>query len=162
MIFNPSFPYRLTHMVVAAYLATALVVGASGAWHLLRGRDDAAIRTMTSMAMWMLLLVAPLQAFIGDRTGSTRCSTSRPRSRRSKGHWENKPGEAVPLTLFGWPDMAREETLYAIADPAPRQPHPHAHVERPVPGLKEFAPRGPAAIRRSCSGRSASWSAWAC
>jgi len=36
VIFNPSFPYRLVHMVVAAYLATALFVGASGAWHLLR------------------------------------------------------------------------------------------------------------------------------
>src|SRR6478672_1801194 len=46
VIFNPSFPYRLAHMTVAAYLATALVVGAAGAWHLLRGRDDAAIRTM--------------------------------------------------------------------------------------------------------------------
>ena len=41
VIFNPSFPYRLAHMTVAAFLATALVVGAAGAWHLLRGRDDA-------------------------------------------------------------------------------------------------------------------------
>ena len=42
VIFNPSFPYRLAHMAVAAYLATALFVGAAGAWQLLRGRDDAA------------------------------------------------------------------------------------------------------------------------
>ena len=41
VIFNPSFPYRLAHMTVAAYLATALLVGASGAWHLLKGRDNA-------------------------------------------------------------------------------------------------------------------------
>ena len=36
IIFNPSFPYRLVHMVLAAYLTTAFVVGAVGAWHLLR------------------------------------------------------------------------------------------------------------------------------
>jgi cytochrome bd ubiquinol oxidase subunit I len=50
VIFNPSFPYRLVHMTIGAYLATALFVGASGAWHLLRGHDTASIRTMLSMA----------------------------------------------------------------------------------------------------------------
>jgi cytochrome d ubiquinol oxidase subunit I len=45
VIFNPSFPYRLAHMVAAAYLATALFVGASGAWHLLRRRDTLAVST---------------------------------------------------------------------------------------------------------------------
>jgi len=69
VIFNPSFPFRLAHMGVAAYLATALMVGASGALHLLRGRDDPGIRTMTSMAMWMLLIAAPAQAVIGDFHG---------------------------------------------------------------------------------------------
>ena len=42
IIFNPSFPYRLVHTVIAAYLTTALAVGGVGAWHLLRGRQDAA------------------------------------------------------------------------------------------------------------------------
>lgn len=69
VIFNPSFPYRLAHMTVAAFLATALFVGASGAWHLLRGRKDAHARTMFSMAMWMVLLVTPVQIFIGDLHG---------------------------------------------------------------------------------------------
>src|SRR5260370_39485344 len=67
VIFNPSFPYRLAHMVVAAYLATALFVAASGAWHLLRRRDTLAVRTMLSMATWMVLAVAPLQTLIGDQ-----------------------------------------------------------------------------------------------
>jgi len=52
IIFNPSFPYRLAHMSVAAFLATAFFVGASAAWHLLRGKDNPAIRKMLSMAMW--------------------------------------------------------------------------------------------------------------
>ena len=141
VIFNPSFPYRLTHMVVAAYLATALVVGASGAWQLLRGRDDAAIRTMTSMAMWMLLLVAPLQAFIGDQHGLNTLRYQPAKIAAIEGHWENRPGEAVPLTLFGWPDMAREETLYAIAVPHLGSLILTHSWSGQVPGLKEFAPR---------------------
>ena len=60
VIFNPSFPYRLVHMVLAAYLTTALVVGGVAAWHHLRGWSGPASRKMFSMAMWMLVLVAPL------------------------------------------------------------------------------------------------------
>ncbi|VFS41146.1 cytochrome bd ubiquinol oxidase, subunit I [Enterobacter cancerogenus] len=69
IIFNPSFPYRLIHMSIAAFLCSALFVGASGAWHLLRGNDTPAIRKMFSMAMWMALLVAPIQAVVGDMHG---------------------------------------------------------------------------------------------
>src|SRR5918997_449633 len=53
IVFNPSFPYRLVHTVIAAYLTTALVVGAAGAWHLLRDRANPGARKMFSMAMWM-------------------------------------------------------------------------------------------------------------
>ena len=59
VIFNPSFPYRLLHMTVAAFLSSALFVGASAARHLLRGNQSPAIRKMFSMALWMTLLVAP-------------------------------------------------------------------------------------------------------
>ena len=51
VIFNPSFPYRLAHMTMAAFVSTALFVGASGAWHLLRGNDNPRVRTMLSMAL---------------------------------------------------------------------------------------------------------------
>ncbi len=59
IIFNPSFPYRLVHMVLAAYLTTALAVGAAGALHLLRDNRDVASRTMFSTAMWMAALPTP-------------------------------------------------------------------------------------------------------
>src|SRR6187549_3041462 len=54
IIFNPSFPFRLVHTVIAAYLTTALLVGAVGAWHLLKDRMNQHARVMFSMAMWML------------------------------------------------------------------------------------------------------------
>src|ERR1700710_1116809 len=69
VIFNPSFPYRLVHMVLAAYLTTALVVGGVGAFHLLRDRHLAGARVMFSMAMWMATLVVPIQIIAGDQHG---------------------------------------------------------------------------------------------
>jgi len=117
VVFNPSFPYRLAHMSVAAFLATALIVGASGAWHLLRGRDDPAIRTMTSMALWMLLIVAPLQAVVGDMHGLNTLEHQPAKIAAIEAHWENVPGAGVPLTLVGWPDMEEEVTHWSISVP---------------------------------------------
>jgi len=61
IVFNPSFPYRLAHMVLAAYLTTALVVAGAGAYHFLKGDADEPSRKMFSMGMWMLVIVTPLQ-----------------------------------------------------------------------------------------------------
>lgn len=140
VIFNPSFPYRLAHMTVAAYLATALFVGASGAWHLLRGNDNRHVRTMLSMAMWMLLCSAPVQIFIGDQHGLNTLKYQPAKVAAIEGHWENKPGESVPLTLFGWPDMQKEETLYALQVPYLGSLILTHEWNGQIPGLKEFAP----------------------
>ncbi|MBS0554487.1 MAG: cytochrome ubiquinol oxidase subunit I, partial [Proteobacteria bacterium] len=117
VIFNPSFPYRLLHMSVAAFLATALFVAASAAWHLLRGRDNPAIRKMLSMAMWMLVVVAPIQAVIGDFHGLNTLKHQPAKIAAMEGHWENHPGEGVPLIVFALPDQQREENRFAIEIP---------------------------------------------
>jgi len=96
IVFNPSFPYRLVHMVLAAYLTTALVVGAVGGWHLQRDRAHAGARTMFSMAMGMLIVVAPLQIFAGDLHGLNTLSINRPRSPRWKGTLSRIPRAAHP------------------------------------------------------------------
>jgi cytochrome bd ubiquinol oxidase subunit I len=69
IVFNPSFPYRLVHMVIASYLSVAFVVGAVGAWHLRRDVQNQAARLMFSMAMWMAVVVAPVQILAGDQHG---------------------------------------------------------------------------------------------
>jgi len=140
IIFNPSFPYRLVHMVIAAYLATALFVGAAGAWHLLRGRNDPAVRTMTSMAMWMMLLVAPIQAFVGDQHGLNTLEYQPAKIAAMEGHWQNTPGEAVPLLLFGWPDMEREETVFPVAIPHLGSLILTHSWDGQFPGLKSYPP----------------------
>ncbi|MCD2518506.1 cytochrome ubiquinol oxidase subunit I [Massilia sp. G4R7] len=117
IIFNPSFPYRLVHMVIAAYLTTALIVGASAAWQLLRKRDNPAVRKMLSMAMWMILLVAPIQAVVGDFHGLNTLQHQPAKLAAMEGHWQNEGDKAVPLLLFGIPDMEAERTKYAVGIP---------------------------------------------
>ncbi len=104
-------------MTIAAYLSVALFVGASGAWHLLERRDTPAVRTMFSMAMWMLLVVTPIQIAVGDQHGLNTLEHQPAKIAAVEGHWENKSGESVPLILFGWPDMAAETTRYALEVP---------------------------------------------
>ncbi|HEX5126973.1 MAG TPA: cytochrome ubiquinol oxidase subunit I [Rhodocyclaceae bacterium] len=140
VIFNPSFPFRLTHMVIAAFLATALVVGASAAWHLLRGRDTPPVRKMLSMAMWMALIVAPIQAFVGDAHGLNTLQYQPAKLAAIEGHWQNQPGEAVPLILIGLPDMAAEETRYAIQIPKLGSLLLTHTWDKQIPALKDFPP----------------------
>jgi cytochrome d ubiquinol oxidase subunit I len=139
VIFNPSFPYRLAHMTAAAFLATALLVGASAAWHLLKGRDTPPIRRMLSMAMWMVLVTAPLQIAIGDAHGLNTLKHQPAKIAAIEGHWENKPGESVPLILFGWPDMKTETTRFAVEAPHLGSLILTRSLDGQIAGLKDFA-----------------------
>lgn len=116
IIFSPSFPYRFVHMVMAAYLTTALVVGGTGALHLLRKVSDKMARTMLSMAYWMILIVAPLQILAGDQHGLNTLEHQPAKIAAIEGHWDTQRGD-VPLILFGIPDDENEITRYKIEIP---------------------------------------------
>ncbi|MGH7040744.1 MAG: cytochrome ubiquinol oxidase subunit I [Acetobacteraceae bacterium] len=115
VVFNPSFPYRLVHMVLACYLAVALLVGAVGAWHLLRDRQNQAARLMFSMAMWMAAIVAPLQIIAGDQQGLNTLRYQPAKVAAMEGDFHTGPGTS--LKLFGLPNMAAGRTDDAIAIP---------------------------------------------
>jgi cytochrome d ubiquinol oxidase subunit I len=138
VIFNPSFPYRLLHMSVAAFLSTALFVGAAGAWHLLRNNDTPAVRKMLSMAMWMIVIVAPIQAVIGDFHGINTLKHQPAKIAALEGHWENRGNEALPLILFGLPDMDGETTRYALEIPRLGSLILTHSWDGQIKGLKEF------------------------
>jgi cytochrome bd ubiquinol oxidase subunit I len=116
VIFNPSFPYRLVHMVLAAYLTTALVVGAVGAFHLIRDQHLAGARVMFSMAMWMATLVAPIQILAGDQHGLNTLEHQPAKVMAMEGHYQSHP-DGAPLILFGWPDQNDAKVKYAIEVP---------------------------------------------
>jgi cytochrome d ubiquinol oxidase subunit I len=116
IIFNPSFPYRLVHMVLASYLSVAFVVGAVGAWHLLRSSSNPHARTMFSMAMWMATIVAPLQILAGDTQGLNTLHYQPAKVAAMEGDWETAT-HGDPLILFAIPSMTRETNDAEIAIP---------------------------------------------
>ena len=116
IIFNPSFPYRLVHTVIAAYLTTALVVGAVGAWHLLRDRTNPGARTMFSMAMWMAALVAPVQILAGDLHGLNTLEHQPVKVMAMEGHFQSHP-RGAPLILLGIPNSREKRVDYALEIP---------------------------------------------
>src|SRR3984957_1578317 len=116
IIFNPSFPYRLAHMALAAFIVAALVVAAVGAWHLLKGRRDPAVKKMFSMALWLLLILTPIQAFVGDQHGLNTREYQPAKIAAIEGLWDTEQG-GTALNLFGIPDMQAETTRYALSVP---------------------------------------------
>jgi len=139
VIFNPSFPYRLTHTVVAAYLTTAFIIGGTGAWHLLRSRRqgaqaNAAVRTMFSMSMWMAVCVAPLQILLGDLHGLNTLEHQPQKVMAMEGHFESHP-EGAPLYLFGLPNEETQRLDYALGIPKLGSLILKHRLDAPVAGL---------------------------
>ena len=140
IVFNPSFPYRLAHMAVAAFLVSGLLVAATAAWHLLKGRRDAWVKKSFSMAMWIILALAPLQMFVGDLHGLNTLEHQPAKLAAIEGHWETNRDHGMPLYLFGIPNMEAEETKYAIGIPNLGSLIMTHTLEGEVKGLKEFTP----------------------
>jgi cytochrome d ubiquinol oxidase subunit I len=116
IVFNPSFPYRLVHTVLAAYLTTSLVVGGVGAWHLLRDRSNRAARVMFSMAMGMVTVTAPLQILAGDAHGLNTLEHQPAKVMAMEGHFTSHP-DGAPLILFGLPDQKAATVRAEISIP---------------------------------------------
>ena len=113
--FNPSFPYRWVHMVLAAYLATAFAVGGVGAYHLLRDRRNAVARVLFSMSMWMAAVVMPIQMYAGDEQGRNTLQYQPVKIAAMEGDFTTKAGQ--PLVLFGLPDTSQNRNRFEIAVP---------------------------------------------
>jgi cytochrome bd ubiquinol oxidase subunit I len=115
IVFNPSFPYRLAHMVTAAYLTTSFAVLAVGARYVLAGRHLEHGRTMVRMAVGFAAIVAPLQLLIGDQHGLNTLKHQPMKIAAIEAHWDgNEPGE---LVLFAWPDEKAETNRFAVTIP---------------------------------------------
>ena len=140
IVFNPSFHYRLAHMAIAAFMVAALLVAATAAWHLLKGRRDELVKKSFSMALWLILILAPLQVLIGDAHGLNTLKHQPAKLAAMEGHWETNHNEGMPLYLFGLPDMQEERTKYALAIPNLGSLILTHSKDGSVQGLKDFAP----------------------
>ncbi|MDP4708651.1 MAG: cytochrome ubiquinol oxidase subunit I [Rickettsiaceae bacterium] len=115
IIFNPSFPYRLAHMVTAAYLTTAFVVGGIGAYYLFRKVHIPYARVMLGMAMLMAVFIAPLQLFIGDAHGLNTLEHQPRKIAAMEAIWDNETGAG--LRLFAIPDQKNQTNHYEVLIP---------------------------------------------
>jgi cytochrome d ubiquinol oxidase subunit I len=146
VIVSPSFPTRLAHMTLAAYLTTALVVGAASAWRLLKEPDDDASATALRMAVGMLAIVAPLQLIAGDVSGKEVRRMQPAKLAAVEAFWETRT--AQPFHILAWPDAATETNRWELSVPGLGSWITAGDAQAEVTGLKAFAAkdRPPVAI----------------
>ncbi len=147
IIFNPSFPYRLVHMLLAAYLTTAFVIGGISAWYLLRDRAGQYARLGFGMSIGFIVVVAPIQIIAGDMHGLNVAEYQPAKLAAMEGHWETEK-VPVPLILFALPDEEQEKNRFEIGVPYLGSIILTHELEGAVQGLKDFAPedRPPVAV----------------
>ena len=139
IIFNPSFIYRLSHMLNAAFLTAGFVVLGVGARHLLANRRVEEARTMVRMAIGLLVVLAPLQLFLGDQHGLNTLKHQPIKVAAMEAHWDgSKPGD---FHVFAWPDEKAELNRFAISIPRGSSLILTHHPNGLFPGLKSVPPQ---------------------
>lgn len=137
VIFNPSFPYRFVHMVLATYLTTAFVILGISAWYLWHKKFSNHARIMFKMALGFIVIFIPLQIFVGDLHGLNTLEHQPAKVAAMEGIWENETGAG--LKLFGIPDEKNETTKYAVEIPKMASLILKHDLNGEIIGLKSFA-----------------------
>ena len=136
IIFNPSFPYRFAHTVVAFYVTTGFVVVGVAAHFLLQRQFIDEARAMLSATLWLLTFLVPLQIFIGDEHGENSFRYQPAKVAAIEGHWETQA--RAPWVVFAWPDADAEVNRFALEIPLAGSLILTHDVNGVVPGLKDF------------------------
>ncbi|PMR74913.1 cytochrome ubiquinol oxidase subunit I [Billgrantia endophytica] len=137
-IFNPSFPFRLAHMAMASFITGGFVVAGVSAWYLLIGRDVEANRKALSMCLWMLLVLTPTQALVGDFHGLNTLEYQPTKLAAMEGNWETREG--APFLLFAWPDQEAQQNRFEIGIPYMASLILTHELHGEVPGILEASP----------------------
>jgi cytochrome d ubiquinol oxidase subunit I len=127
-------------MGLAAFLVAGLLVSATGAWHLLKGNQAPLVKKTFSMALWLIVALAPLQAMVGDQHGLNTLQHQPAKLAAMEGHWETNKNQPMELLIFGIPNMQAETTRYAVGIPYLGSLILTHSLNGEVKGLKEFAP----------------------
>lgn len=137
VIFNPTFPLRFTHMVIACYLTTAFVVMGVAGRYLLNGEHHPFARIMLRMGLGMAMILAPAQLVVGDFHGLNTAKYQPAKIAAIEAHWDgSKPGD---LVLFAIPDEEQEKNDYALSIPKGASLLITHELDGLFPGLKDFA-----------------------
>jgi cytochrome d ubiquinol oxidase subunit I len=137
VIFNPSFPYRFTHMLLACGLTGAFVIAGLSAWRLLRANDAAAMRSLRT-AIVVAAALAPAQVVVGDLHGLNTLEHQPAKIAAIEAIW--KTGRGVPLVLFAVPNPETRSNDYAIEIPRGASLVLRHDPDAELKGLDAFTP----------------------
>lgn len=143
VIFNPSFPYRLVHMIIASLLTSAFLVMGVSAWRMIRGVDGPATTLVFKTGLVIAMICAPLQIVSGDLHGLNTFEHQPAKIAAIEAIWETEPG--APFTLIGFPDEATQSTRAAIKIPYAASLILTHEMDGIVPGLDQFDVHPPVA-----------------
>lgn len=136
IIFNPSFPYRLSHMVVASGLTAAFLVAGISAYRLLKGDDKKAPKLTLKIALTVAMILTPLQIFIGDMHGLNTLEHQPQKIAAMEGVWHTEKG--APLLLFAVPDEQEKTNHFELAIPNMASFILTHDLQGEIKGLNEF------------------------
>src|SRR5688572_9254952 len=136
IVFNPSFPYRLTHKLLASTLTAAFLIAGLSAWQLLRGTANGGTRLALRSGVLAAAIAIPLQILAGDMHGLNTLQHQPAKIAAIEGIWHTE--KSVALTLFGWPNEKEGRTDYAITVPKLASLILAHDAEAELKGLNEF------------------------
>ncbi len=143
VIFNPSFPYRFCHMLLASFLTASFVVAGLSAWRLLKAADDALARRTLRVAVTVAAVLAPLQAFVGDQHGLNTLEHQPAKIAAMEALWKTEKG--MPLVLVAIPNEKEKRNDYAIEIPRLGSLILKHDLDAEVKGLEAFEDHPPVA-----------------
>jgi cytochrome d ubiquinol oxidase subunit I len=143
VIFNPSFPYRLTHMLLASGLSAMFLVAGLSAYRWRQGDRGDDVRAALRTAVFAAALLIPVQIFVGDQHGLNTLKHQPAKIAAMEGVWETEKG--APALLFGWPNAAERRNDYAIGVPGLAAFILTHDLEGELRGLAEFEDHPPVA-----------------
>lgn len=141
VIFNPSFPYRFTHMLIASLLTSSFLVAGLSAWRALKGRDGPGTWKVMRTGVIAAALLTPLQILVGDLHGLNTLEHQPAKIAAIEAVWETERG--APLVLLGLPDEKRRETRWAIEIPRAASLILTHDRDGEIRGLNEFVDEHP-------------------
>jgi cytochrome bd ubiquinol oxidase subunit I len=139
IIFNPSFPYRLAHMLNASFLTAGFVVLSVGARYMLADRHPEQARIMIKMAIMLLAVLAPLQLLLGDQHGLNTLKYQPIKVAAMEAHWDSD--RPVDFHIFAWPDEAAQTNRWALSIPNAGSLILTHRLNGTIIGLKDVAPQ---------------------
>ena len=136
IIFNPSFPYRLTHKLLASTLTAAFLIAGLSAWQLLRGTANGGTHRALRTGVVAAAIAIPLQILAGDMHGLNTLEHQPAKIAAIEGIWHTE--KSAPLTLFGWPNEKERRTDYAVQVPKLASLILAHDMDAELKGLDEF------------------------